>query len=76
MSVHPDYCRRTTTLPDGSERICNKRIGRVNPLDWCADCRASHLPFWPADADEARAVAPAAFVLTTCSDFILQEVMG
>ena len=52
MSTRPTYCRRTITK-HGREDVCGNRIVKVNPLDWCEDCRA-RLPFWPTSDEAAQ----------------------
>lgn len=41
-----NFCRREIQKDGEPVKTCDKAIRRVNPLDWCQDCRA-RLPFWP-----------------------------
>jgi len=67
MRDNPTYCRRTTEQADGTERICNKRIDRVNAMNWCAECRKEHLPFWPAGDPEPAPPTKSGGAAITCA---------
>ncbi len=54
-----NYCRREITVNEAGEtRFCMKAITAVNALDWCKDCTAERLPFWPKN-DAPTAQEPA-----------------
>jgi len=53
------YCRReigtySNAVGRTDTRLCMRRVSRVNPLNWCDECR-KRLPLWPADDPPAPA---------------------